>query len=156
MAYYLAEYRLDAPALAARDHFLREHIYRLDPMNELAARFMPRDMVDRLIEARFGARFQFRARPMGDWNGVVDCEVTVLDPPRRLVYTWKGGSVENRGPALDSVVEWTLTEVSGGTRVRMEHSGFGPRNASAYDVMSGGWPRVLERLEEAAGRLQPA
>lgn len=41
--------------LSARDHFLREHIYRLDPMNALAARFMDQDMVERLIEARFGA-----------------------------------------------------------------------------------------------------
>jgi hypothetical protein len=41
--------------LSARDHFLREHIYRLDPMNDLASRFMDQDMVDRLIEARFGA-----------------------------------------------------------------------------------------------------
>lgn len=124
-----------------------EKIWRALTQSALIAEWL----MENDFEARFGARFQFRARPMGDWNGVVDCEVTVLDPPRRLVYTWKGGSVENRGPALDSVVEWTLTEVSGGTRVRMEHSGFGPRNASAYDVMSGGWPRVLERLDQAAG-----
>ena len=43
------------PALAERDHFLREHIYRLDPMNALASKFMEPDMVERLIEARFGA-----------------------------------------------------------------------------------------------------
>jgi hypothetical protein len=41
--------------LAERDHFLREHIYRLDPMNDLARRFMEPEMVDRLIEARLGS-----------------------------------------------------------------------------------------------------
>ena len=41
--------------LRARDHFLREHIYRLDPMNALAAKFMDEEMVETLIEARFGA-----------------------------------------------------------------------------------------------------
>src|SRR5579883_1139073 len=74
---------------------------------------------------------------------------------RRLVYSWRGGSARNPGygSALDSTVEWTLTPEPGGTRVRMEHSGFGPQNAPAYDAMSGGWPRVLERLEQASATL---
>lgn len=101
------------------------------------------------FQARPGATFTFRAKPMGNWNGIVHCEVTTFDPPRRLVYTWKGGTVQNAayGSALDSVVEWTLTPVTGGTRLRMEHSGFRPQNDSAYTTMSGGWPKVLERLE---------
>lgn len=45
----------DRAALATRDHFLREHIYRLDPMNALAATFMDPEMVERLIAARYGA-----------------------------------------------------------------------------------------------------
>jgi hypothetical protein len=45
----------ERPALVARDHFLREHIYTLDPMNTLAAKFMDQEMVDTLIRARFGA-----------------------------------------------------------------------------------------------------
>jgi uncharacterized protein YndB with AHSA1/START domain len=104
------------------------------------------------FEARLGATFTFRAKPMGNWNGIVHCEVTTFDPPKRLAYTWKGGTVQNAacGSALDSVVEWTLTPVAGGTRVRMEHSGFGPQNDSAYSTMSGGWPTVLERLEKVA------
>jgi hypothetical protein len=32
----------------------------------------------------------------------------------------------------------------------MEHAGFGPHNGSAYDAMSGGWPRVVERLEQVS------
>lgn len=101
------------------------------------------------FQPRPGATFTFRAKPMGNWNGIVHCEVTTFDPPRRLVYTWKGGIVQNAayGSALDSVVEWTLTPVTGGTRLRMEHSGFRPQNDSAYTTMSGGWPKVLERLE---------
>ena len=63
------------------------------------------------FEPRLGARFTFRAKPMGDWNGVVDCEVTAFDPPRRLAYPWKGGSASNPnyGSALESVVEWLLS-----------------------------------------------
>ena len=102
------------------------------------------------FEPRAGATFTFRAKPLGNWNGVVECEVTTFQPPRRLIHTWRGGSVENAayGSALDSVVEWTLTPVPGGTRLRMEHSGFRPQNGSAYATMSGGWPTVVDRLEK--------
>jgi uncharacterized protein YndB with AHSA1/START domain len=102
------------------------------------------------FEPRLGAQFTFRAKPMGDWNGIVRCEVTAFDPPRRLAYSWKGGSAVNPdyGSELDSVVEWVLAPEPGGTRVRLEHSGFGPRNEFAFEAMSGGWPRGLERLEQ--------
>ncbi|MGB7974288.1 MAG: SRPBCC domain-containing protein [Roseiarcus sp.] len=62
------------------------------------------------FEPRLGAEFMFRAKPMGDWDGTVRCAVTAFDPPRRLAYAWKGGSVSNStyGSALNSVVEWLL------------------------------------------------
>ena len=104
------------------------------------------------FEPRLGAQFTFRAKPMGDWDGTVRCEVTAFDPPRKLAYSWKGGSASNPayGSALDSVVEWILAPEAGGTRVRMEHSGFGPRNEMAFETMSSGWPRGLERLEQVS------
>ena len=104
------------------------------------------------FEPRLGAQFTFQAKPMGDWNGIVHCEVTAFDPPRRLAYSWRGGSLSNPkyGSALDSVVEWVLAPESGGTRVRMEHSGFGPGNETAFEAMSSGWPRGLERLEQVS------
>ena len=126
-----------------------EKIWRALTQSSLIAEWL----MENDFEPRLGARFQFRAKPVGNWNGLVDCEITTFDPPRRLVYTWKGGVVQNlgQGAALDSVVEWTLTPVQGGTRVRMEHSGFGPQNTSAHETMSAGWPRVLERLERLSG-----
>jgi len=104
------------------------------------------------FEPRLGAEFMFQAKPMGEWDGAVRCVVTAFDPPRRLSYSWKGGSVSNPayGAALDSLVEWTLSPETGGTRVRLEHSGFGPRNDMALAVMPPGWARGLERLEEVA------
>jgi len=104
------------------------------------------------FEPRLGAEFMFQAKPMGDWDGMVRCVVTAFDPPRRLAYSWKGGSASNPayGSALDSVVEWVLSPEPGGTSVRMEHSGFGPRNETAFEAMSSGWPRGLERLEQVS------
>jgi uncharacterized protein YndB with AHSA1/START domain len=52
---------------------------------------------------------------------------------------------------LDTVVTWTLTPTpSGGTRLALEHSGFVPGNAFAFDGARKGWERMLgEGLPEA-------
>src|SRR5262249_45693514 len=92
---------------------------------------------------RLGARFTFRGRPIADWDGVVHCAITAFEPPRHLAYLWKGG-------ALDTVVEWTLSPDAGGTRVRMEHSGFRDEDEVAYQAMSKGWQQVLDRFHKTA------
>ena len=119
----------------------------LTDSSTIAKWLMPND-----FEARVGHRFTFTTRPMGDWDGVVQCEVLDCDPPRLLRYSWRGGSDSNKyGSRLDSVVTWTLTPTRDGTHVRMEHSGFDlPRNQSAFDAMSPGWGRVLDRIAALA------
>jgi uncharacterized protein YndB with AHSA1/START domain len=112
---------------------------------------MPND-----FRAEVGHRFHFRTKPMGDWDGVVDCKVLDCDPPRLLRYSWIGGSKTNAayGSRLDSVVTWTLTPTeSGGTALRMEHDGFGPGNEFAYEAMSGGWSRIADRIATMAAEL---
>jgi hypothetical protein len=50
------------------------------------------------------------------------------------------------------VVDLTLSQVDGGTRLRLVHSGFVlPRNETAFKNMSGGWKTVLERIDAIAG-----
>lgn len=95
-----------------------------------------------------GHRFTFRAKPIGDWNGIVDCEVLDIEPRRRLVYSWRGGS--NDG-ALDTIVTWTLRPTDAGTHLRMVHSGFRlPQNEMAFKIMSPGWDRIVR---ENVGRV---
>jgi uncharacterized protein YndB with AHSA1/START domain len=112
---------------------------------------MPND-----FEPVVGKRFTFRTRPIGDWDGVVQCEVLEVVPHRRLVYSWKGGadsndSGSNYGSMLDSVVTWTLQPEGRGTRLRLVHTGFrSPQNDFAYDAMSPGWSRIMGRLGEIA------
>ena len=100
-----------------------------------------------------GRRFNFRTKPMGDWDGVVHCEVLEVVPNRKLVYSWKGGADTNPeyGSKLDTVVTWTLTPVAGGTRLRLVHAGFrSPGNDFAFDAMSPGWGRVLQGIGRVA------
>src|SRR4051794_5052894 len=68
-----------------------EKIWRTLTSSEMVARWlMPNDLA-----AVVGPRFNFRTTPMGDWDGVIDCEVLEADPPRLLCYSWQGGSDTN-------------------------------------------------------------
>jgi uncharacterized protein YndB with AHSA1/START domain len=96
-----------------------------------------------------GHSFRFRATPVPGWSGVTNCRVLEVDAPRRLSYAWGDGTESDSG--LKTVVTWTLEPVAGGTHVRMEHAGFRPQDEAGYKGMGGGWPRIVERLEAAAG-----
>ena len=102
----------------------------------LEAWLMPND-----IAAVVGHKFTMRTQPMGSWDGVVHCEILTVEPPKRLVYSWKGGARDNPayGQPLDTVLTFTLTEKAGGTLLLLEHSGFTEQNAFAFTAMNSGW-----------------
>jgi uncharacterized protein YndB with AHSA1/START domain len=126
-----------------------EKVWKALTSAELISRWlMPND-----FEPVVGKLFTFKTRPMGDWDGVVHCQVLEVVPLRRLVYSWQGGTDSNvrYGSRLDSVVTWTLLPERGGTRLRMVHAGFrSPDNDFAYDAMSSGWGSIMERIGELA------
>lgn len=116
----------------------------------LAEWLMPND-----FEPVEGRRFQFRVDPMLSFEGIVDCEVLEVDPPRRLVYTWV--TRMKRKPDHDPMtVVWTLEPVPDGTRLVLEQSGL--ENLTLWWRLSTrmGWgrmlgtllPRVLENVSE--------
>ena len=131
----------------------REIIWKTLTDGTLISRWlMPND-----FEPIVGKRFTFKTKPMGNWDGVVRCQVLEIKSCERLVYSWKGGSEDNQqyGSSLDSVVTWTLTAVATGTRLRMVHSGFrSPENDFAFDAMSGGWARIVPAISRLAGELE--
>jgi uncharacterized protein YndB with AHSA1/START domain len=99
-----------------------------------------------------GHSFRFKSEPTPWWDGIVRCEVLEIDPHKRLRYTWRSGPESS---PLDTVVTWTLTPTpSGGTRLALEHSGFLPANAFAFDGAGKGWQRMVgERLGEVLAEL---
>jgi uncharacterized protein YndB with AHSA1/START domain len=106
------------------------------------------------FEAVKGKRFTYQTSPAGEWDGVIQCQVLDVVPNERLVYAWKGGHEGNDGygSRLDTVVTFTLAKVADGTRVRLVHSGFVlPRNETAYTNMSGGWKKVVGRINSVTG-----
>ncbi len=103
----------------------------------LAAWLMPND-----IRAVVGHRFTLRTQPVAGWDGVVHCEVLVVEPPQRLSYSWSGGSDQLKayGHSLDTIVTWTLApSATGGTHLRLDHDGFTPRDTFAFEAMGKGW-----------------
>ena len=74
----------------------------------------------------------------------------VLEPVRRLVYTWLFDHVE---PPLPTTVEVTLTPLGRGTRVRLRHHGF--VDQPTRDRHAAGWAHYLPRLVVAAAGGEP-
>lgn len=82
-------------------------------------------------------------------NGVsqfhCDGEVLEYDPPRLLAYTWIANWHEDK--AARTVVRWELSPKSGGTLLKVTHSGLTNLPASRKDY-SGGWTGVVEQLKK--------
>ena len=105
---------------------------------------MPND-----FQPKVGHKFQFTSKPQPGWDGHTYCEVLECDPPRRLVYTWKGGPI-------DTVLTIELESVPEGTRLKLAHTGFkGVKALMVAMVMGSGWkgivadriPAVLDRMD---------
>jgi len=71
------------------------------------------------FEPVVGNKFQFVAKPMPGWRGIVDCEVLEVRDQEFLRYTWVGS--EGEPP---SYVTYLLEPTSDGTRFTYHHTGF--------------------------------
>ena len=87
-----------------------------------------------------------------DINGVpVRGHHLEIDPPRRVLVSW--GVAGNPGmPPGATEVEFILTPIPTGTRLRLVHRGLPPSQASDHGV---GWQHFLTRLAPAAVGQDP-
>ena len=99
-----------------------------------------------------GHRFNLRSTPMPHWNGVVDCEVLVVEPHKCLAHSWNASGAE-AATGIKTVVTWTLTPANGGTHLRMEQSGFRPDQTGNYQGASYGWQKYFAGLERVVAGL---
>ena len=95
-----------------------------------------------------GHRFNLR----GEWGGVLDCEVLAIEPNKTLSYTWDFKH-DDGAFNLKSVVTFTLTPTSTGTRLRMEQSGFRPDQRQAFGGANAGWQNFFANLEQVLARI---
>jgi uncharacterized protein YndB with AHSA1/START domain len=104
-------------------------------------------MMDNDFQPVVGHKFTFRATPAPNWDGIIESEVLVVEPNQKLSYSW--GTLGS-----EMVVEWTLAATEGGTRLRMEQSGFRPDQDFAYKGATYGWQKFLGGLERVVAGLQ--
>jgi uncharacterized protein YndB with AHSA1/START domain len=92
-----------------------------------------------------GHKFQFRTEPNEWWNGIVDCEVLVVDEPNKLSYTWVSAG-EN------TTVTWTLEEGSDGTiHLHFAQTGFSEETKARQGAIEGAkyaWMNMGSQLEK--------
>jgi uncharacterized protein YndB with AHSA1/START domain len=93
-----------------------------------------------------GHQFSLRMDPQPNWNGVIDCQVLVVEPNKTLSYAW--GAL-----GLASVVTFTLTPTRTGTHLRMEQTGFRPDQQKNYQGAKYGWQKFLANLEQVLVRV---
>lgn len=93
-----------------------------------------------------GHRFHLK----GEWGGTLDCEVLEIQPHELLSYTW---NFDSSDPAfgLQSVVNFTLTPIDGGTHLRMEQVGFRPDQKQAFGGARAGWAQFFNKLYHLLG-----
>ena len=104
------------------------------------------------FEPVVGHKFNFRAPPMPNWNGVTDCEVLMVEPQQRLSYSWSA-SGDDAVNGVKTIVTFTLTPVNGGTYLRMEQSGFGQNEEANYRGAQYGWQKFIGQLEHVVDKL---
>src|SRR5699024_3755390 len=91
-----------------------------------------------------GHAFQFRSEA-GGWSITIDCEVTEVDEPNRLAYTWV--TEGQGGQPHATVVTWTLSKNGdGATQLHLEHSGFRSDAKQELGGARASWKAMLERL----------
>ena len=101
------------------------------------------------IDARLGGRYHYYTdEATAQVNNVraFECqgEIVEFDPPRVLAYTWIANWHADKSRV--TVVRWELFAESGGTRVKVTHTGLENEDVAREDYR-GGWPGVLKMLK---------
>ena len=103
------------------------------------------------MDARLGGKWVFVAQkqdPAGKDDNpelVHHGEITVFDPPRVLEYTWFASW--HQDPLHETTVRWELLPVSGGTQVKVTHSGLAPMPEDCKGYAQG-WPGLVTRIKQ--------
>jgi uncharacterized protein YndB with AHSA1/START domain len=96
-------------------------------------------------DVRVGGRWRSTGVARGE-NYVLEGEFLEVDPPRKLVFTWKRAGT----PGGSTTVTYLLERLDGGTRLKLRHDGFPSTEAGAS--ISDGWVTSFERLKEILGK----
>jgi uncharacterized protein YndB with AHSA1/START domain len=148
----------------------RARVWRaLTDARVLSDRLMPTDFAPEL-----GRAFTFSMKPQAGWDGITHCVITELVEGERVACSYRGHArgdkpiacagveserVRSMGRGLfadlDTVLRFALSDAPGGTRLRLDHTGFeGWKLVLVSLVMGRGWKKILRtRLPGALARM---
>lgn len=93
-----------------------------------------------------GAAFTFKTQAYPGWDGTVNCRLVEIEAQRKISYTW---SV----PFLDTVVTFTITPTTAGTRLSLVQSGFKSDQKQEFGGARYGWKMMGGRLVELLDKI---
>ncbi|HEY0929042.1 MAG TPA: SRPBCC domain-containing protein [Gemmatimonas sp.] len=88
-----------------------------------------------------GKEFTYKTQPYPGWDGIVNCRMLEVDPPRRISYTWTV-------PFLETVVTFTLQPTDGGTLLKLVQTGFKEEQKREFGGARYGWNMMGGKLVE--------
>lgn len=93
-----------------------------------------------------GAAFKFKAEPKPGWDGTVNCRMLEIEAQRSLRWAWVVGDI-------DTIVTFTLTPTSSGTRLAIVQSGFKPNQKQNAAGARYGWKMMRGKLVDLLARI---
>jgi uncharacterized protein YndB with AHSA1/START domain len=103
------------------------------------------------MDPRVGGKWLFIARELKGSGRYANAdlvhhgEILKFDPPRVLEYTWFASW--HSDPMHQTIVRWELSPASGGTQVKVTHSGLAPMPEDCKGYAQG-WPGLVTRIKQ--------
>lgn len=107
----------------------REQVWRALTEPSLVAQWMGALRFQPLVGHVFWLQPDRTRRIAGDPTDGIACRLEILDPPRRVAFSWG---------LPDTHVDIRLRNISGGTHVRLVHSGWDQFDEREVDGIAGG------------------
>jgi len=87
-------------------------------------------------------QFQFKTKPQGNFDGIINCQILAVTPPKTLVYSWDHKSFNN-----PTTVTWELHPINEEeTILILSHSGFeGVGGWITKQILRMGWKKLLTK-----------
>lgn len=94
------------------------------------------------FELTVGQQFQFKTKPRGKFDGIVNCEILEYTSPTHIVYSWRSTDMKQA-----TIVEWELKSLDDNkTHVTLKHSGFvGFNGWVTKQILKFGWRNLLKK-----------